>query len=83
MTKAEGAFTQADLHRIYDEQEGMCRYCGITLFWEIDGDIHADHIIPLSRGGTNWPDNIALSCQACNLSKANKLVPEWQAVRGW
>lgn len=47
------------------------------------GEYHVDHIIPLSRNGTNWPDNLALACQLCNLSKNNHLLHEWEAIRGW
>jgi hypothetical protein len=32
-----------------------------------------DHIVPLSRGGTSDPDNLALCCQGCNNKKYNKV----------
>lgn len=76
---AEGHFTAADITQLYEEQCGRCAYCGITLH----GEYHVDHIIPLSRNGTNWPDNLALACQLCNLSKNNHLLHEWEAIRGW
>ena len=47
----------------------MCTCCGLT-------DIHnltKDHIIPLSKGGTDTPDNIQLHCFACNISKGDRL----------
>lgn len=78
-----GTYSRDDLHMLYNEQEGRCAYCGITLFWSIKGDIHVDHVIPLSRGGSNSPDNLALACQRCNCSKKEKLISEWEAVRGW
>jgi 5-methylcytosine-specific restriction endonuclease McrA len=28
-----------------------------------------DHIVPLSKGGSNWPRNIQLTCRFCNHSK--------------
>jgi hypothetical protein len=28
-----------------------------------------DHLIPLSRGGTHTPENVALACLGCNVSK--------------
>ena len=40
-------------------------------------DLHLDHIIPLSKGGADIWDNIALSCANCNLSKQNKLPEEF------
>ena len=83
MQQAKGHFTRADLERLYSEQEGRCAYCGITILWGVPRDIHVDHVIPLSRGGSNWPDNLALTCQDCNLSKADKIYEEWQPMRGW
>lgn len=80
---AEGSYTDEDILRIFDEQEGMCAYCGIRLFWSIPGDIHIDHIEPLARGGTNYPDNLACTCAGCNLSKGDKSLQEWIDTRGW
>lgn len=80
---AEGFYTHEDILRIYEEQEHRCVYCGITLYWSIDYDIHIEHIEAISKGGTNWPDNIVLSCETCNLSKGDKELTEWYATRGW
>ncbi len=83
MRNAEGTHTPEDIQRIFAEQEGQCAYCGIRLFWEIPGDVHIDHIQPLARGGSNWPDNLACTCADCNLSKVDKNLDEWIAARGW
>lgn len=37
-----------------------------------------DHLIPITRGGTNWEGNLAPACRACNASRCNKLIIEWQ-----
>lgn len=83
MRQAEGTYTHEDVRRIFEEQNERCAYCGITLFWNIPYDIHIDHIRPLARGGSNWPDNLNCSCAECNLSKGDKTIPEWMATRGW
>lgn len=83
MKNVEGTYNRHDIERIFKDQEGRCVYCGITLFLDIPYDTHADHVIPIANGGTNWPDNIALTCQSCNLSKGDKLYEDWLAVRGW
>lgn len=80
---AEGTYTAIDVRHIYEEQEGRCFYCGISVFFHIPKDVHVDHFVPLTRGGTNWPDNLRVSCASCNTSKGNKTVSEWRAVRGW
>lgn len=36
-----------------------------------------DHVIPLSTGGTNSPENLVLSCKPCNQSKINKNIYVW------
>lgn len=70
---AIGTFTTADIRQIYEMQKGRCWYCQC----DISEGYHIDHRIPLSRGGTNWPNNLVLTCPHCNLSKHNKLPHEW------
>lgn len=40
-----------------------------------------DHVIPLSRGGTNWPANLRPCCLSCNSSKGAKHWQRWLAER--
>lgn len=81
--QAGGNFTKSDLLRMYDEQEQRCAYCGTAIYWGVLHDIHIDHVLPLSRGGSNNPDNLALTCADCNLAKRNYLLDEWLITRGW
>ena len=48
-----------------------CYLCDSSVL--LDG-LHFDHIIPVSRGGTNDPSNVAVSCAACNLAKGAGLT---------
>lgn len=60
------------LREMVFERDGYeCRYCGCT------DELAVDHIIPLSRGGTNDPENLTPACKPCNSSKRDKLVEEW------
>ena len=70
---AEGTFTLLDLHRMYHDQGGRCAYCNESL----DKDWQHDHMLPLSRGGTNHIENIAICCPSCNYSKGNKTPEEF------
>lgn len=47
-----------------------CRYCGRSVD---DGvTLHADHVIPVSRGGQTLIDNLVTACLECNLGKSDK-----------
>jgi hypothetical protein len=37
---------------------------------------HCDHITPLSRGGSNLPENIQILCPACNMAKGARTMEE-------
>lgn len=77
--QALGTHTAADIITLYEQSEDRCMYCGIRLF----GEYHLDHIHPLSRGGTNWPENLAIACVRCNTSKNDRTLAEWQLLRNW
>lgn len=65
---ASGYHTAEDVQVQYDHQKGHCHYCGVRV-----GDgYHVDHVVPLSEGGSNWPENLVIACPTCNLSKHNK-----------
>lgn len=69
---AEGGFTPEDLRIAYRSQRGRCWHCGHKVDF-----FHADHLIPLKHGGTNWPNNIVIACRDCNLKKGSKLCYRW------
>jgi len=48
------------------EAEAECLYCGERNLLTID------HIIPLSKGGSDDPENKILCCLKCNMSKTNR-----------
>jgi 5-methylcytosine-specific restriction endonuclease McrA len=73
MRGADGSYRMKDISRLYFAQGGLC-HCGIPL-----DNFDIDHIIPLSRRGTNWPWNLQLLCPPCNARKSNKM-PTWQEI---
>lgn len=73
---AEGDHTKEDVRLLLRVQGRSCFYCDAALT-----KFHADHFIPLARGGSNGPDNLVLSCPTCNYSKGAKLPWEWMPAR--
>lgn len=67
-----GDVTGADLLRLRAE---ACAYCGLMPAGGID------HILALSRGGSNTLDNVAPCCVACNKAKGARDVDEFLSAR--
>jgi 5-methylcytosine-specific restriction endonuclease McrA len=53
---------------VWTRDGGACVKCSAT------GELHFDHIIPVSRGGSNYADNIQLLCRTCNLAKSDRIA---------
>jgi len=66
---AEGTHTINDLKYIYKHQKSKCPCCSEFISFE---KITIDHIIALSKGGSNYPSNIQLLCKSCNSAKGNR-----------
>ena len=66
---------------LMERQNGMCYYCGDPLVHGIT--THLDHLTPHSRGGPHSFDNVALSCQTCNLKKASLTEEEFATANKW
>ena len=77
-----GKHTSADVVRIFEHQRGLCANCHTKLFKSGKRKFHVDHIVPLARGGSNWPDNLQCLCPTCNLSKGAKDPLEWAKQNG-
>lgn len=68
----------ADINR---PTEKHCCYCGILLFPSDNNNYPRtktlEHIIPLSRGGTNNPKNLRNCCNECNQEKGNLILKSY------
>lgn len=62
LRKAEGRHTFKDVEAILERQGYTCVYCNSCLREKYE----VDHIMPISRGGTNWPSNLQCLCPDCN-----------------
>jgi len=71
---AAGALSESDWQEILSVFGHRCAYC---LEWR--ADLERDHVIALTRGGSNGPENIVPACRACNARKLNH--PVWHMLR--
>lgn len=75
--KIDGRICVADIAALIvsqtDENGLHCAYC-----YEVMEKPTLDHIVPLKRGGTNWPINLCIACRKCNRGKGAKLLSEWK-----
>lgn len=77
-----GKHTGRQILALFDQQSGSCPYCKTKLYKTGKNKYHSDHIVPLSKGGSNDISNIQLLCAKCNLSKKAKLPEEFAAQYG-
>jgi 5-methylcytosine-specific restriction endonuclease McrA len=76
---APGKHTAEEVLRLYERQKRRCAVCQVSI---ADG-YHRDHIVALSRGGSNDILNIQLLCKACNLGKHAKDPVKFMQERGF
>lgn len=83
LSKAEGKHTPDDIGQIWELQNRKCYFCwrplwvsfiglGETKILLAFGEWHVEHLTPISKGGSKWPDNIALTCKECNQRKSDR-----------
>jgi 5-methylcytosine-specific restriction endonuclease McrA len=75
-SRAGGKHTAEEIRALYERQKGKCACCSTDL-----DKYHRDHIVPLSRGGTNDIANIQLLCPSCNTAKGAKSLEEFLKTR--
>lgn len=62
------SLSPSDKLRILRRDEFTCRGCG-----EAGTDLHVDHIIPVSKGGTDDDENLQALCVDCNQEKGDAM----------
>ena len=67
-------FTTAERNLVYNRTEGHCGICGKFIPLE---EYTIDHIIPLSKGGTNDTSNLQACCGFCNKAKDDTVGDEF------
>lgn len=77
LSGAGGVYTWAEVMRLFLIFGRCCAYCGK----QVDGQPDPDHVVPLSRGGSNSITNILPCCRLCNCDKRDLLLAEWAVDR--
>ena len=62
---------------VFKRDKYTCKECGAKK-GDIKADgtkvvLHVDHVIPVSKGGSDMLDNLQTLCADCNLNKSNLL----------
>lgn len=65
---AGGSFTPKEWRNLCEQYDHRCLCCGAQK------KLTADHIVPMSSGGSNTIDNIQPLCQSCNSRKGAKTI---------
>lgn len=71
---AEGDFADWEWEDLLKKFDYRCVRCGIHAEATRDGLLTVDHVVPLSRGGTGYIDNIQPLCRSCNSWKGTRTV---------
>lgn len=68
---AEGSYTPGEWRDLVIRCEHRCVHCRRQ---EPEIKLTVDHIIPVSKGGSNWISNIQPLCNSCNSKKRDKVM---------
>lgn len=74
---AEGDFTAQQFRRLCDRYDNQCLCCGRK-----DVELTADHVVPLSWGGSNDISNIQPLCRKCNARKGDRRDTDYRRKGG-
>lgn len=72
VAQAEGEWNFSEFQSLCEASDNRCYYC----HKQVD-KLTADHMTPITRGGSNWIENIIPACRSCNSSKGTKTLMEY------
>lgn len=64
---ALGSYSKKEAESLFDRFNGLCAYCKTAKATSID------HVVPLTKGGSNFIENLLPACIPCNSRKKDKL----------
>jgi hypothetical protein len=69
------ALTSKDRTRVFERDQYRCGYCRLTVDAELPQHhpryATVDHVVAVSKGGSDKPHNLVTACRRCNGEKAN------------
>lgn len=65
-------FTREEKREILSKSDGKCCRCGKSI--SIGDDFTVEHVIPISKGGSNDISNLIALCKTCNVRKDNYVI---------
>ncbi|MBR8839493.1 MAG: HNH endonuclease [Stigonema ocellatum SAG 48.90 = DSM 106950] len=64
--------SEVNQNKVRQRANFLCEYCHASEQWQYV-PFTVDHVIPLSKGGANVLENLALACFHCNRRKSDKI----------
>lgn len=66
---------------VYAKTNGLCWYCGYEVSDKPESHFsraNIDHVVPVSKGGTDDLTNLVPSCFQCNITKGTQTLEEFR-----
>lgn len=77
----KGSHTFKEWIELLVKHDNKCFYCGVRMTKKAGlRQRTRDHIVPISKGGSDDISNIVPACRSCNSSKSTKTLEEWKGV---
>ncbi|MCP5152029.1 MAG: HNH endonuclease [Ectothiorhodospiraceae bacterium] len=71
--ESQSAVPPLSNRELYRRDDHMCMYCGEKM---VESLLTRDHVLPLSRGGTDTWSNVVTACRPCNHAKGARRPEE-------
>jgi hypothetical protein len=83
-TRRKSALPSGSRKAVLRKTGGKCVYCGVSLSVAagLANSYHADHVLPVAKGGSDDIGNLVPSCATCNAKKKAKTALDFMTGGG-